>query len=105
MDEMEKDPPKNYKRICGMTGRSLGFFFNEYNSPWFTIGPDWPFFLCTWFVIALMSITINTFLAADKPLMQSIGNVIIFVTLGSYGLTALVNPGIEVKPLHLEEDP
>ena len=83
----------------------MGFFFNEYNSPMFTIGPDWPFLACTWLLIAAISITVTIFLAWDKPLLFSMGEVVIVLCLGSYGMTALINPGIEVKPLHLEEDP
>ena len=102
---MEKEPYTNYKRVCGRIGNSMGFFFNEYNSPWFTLGPDWPFFMGNWLLIAGISIFVTYFFTADKPLLQSIGQAIIFITLGSYGLTALINPGIEVKPLHLEDDP
>ena len=102
---MEKEWNTNYKRIYGTIGNSIGFFFNEYNSPWFTIGPDWPFFLCTWMMIAVISIFVTIFFTADKPLLNAIGQAVILLCLGSYSMTALINPGIEVKPLHLEEDP
>jgi len=108
------DPPNNienerfipaYDRTKRNFGTHLPFFFIG-RDPFFTIGPDWQYFLCMWLSLLAIGILVNFYVAAHLPIeVRILTQVVTLFQSAAYILTSLRNPGIASRdPMDKDEE-
>jgi len=75
-------------------GTHIPFFFVG-RDPFLTVGPDWQYFLCMWTCMLTVGVLVNVYVATNLPVEARLfTELITFLHLSVYLLTALRNPGI-----------
>lgn len=91
---------KLYKRV----GRCHCLLVSAQGKPWICIGPDWPYFLGLFALLGAVGGLFVFRVAAEVGTnFQLVGIVLYCVTMGSYGLTGLLDPGL--NPTHSQFEP
>jgi len=73
--------------------------------PFFTIGPDWQYFLCMWSFMLIAGVLVNVYVAVYLPVeIRMLTQIVTLFQLLVYLLTSLRNPGIASKAAN-EMDP
>lgn len=92
-------------RCFGRLGNCYCMFITSNGEPWVVIGPDWPFCLC---LLAIMLAVGMVFVLLMAPLVppsiQIIGAIVVTSAIGTYLVTALKNPGIELTHGYMPEN-
>lgn len=89
---------KSAFRCFGRVGNCYCAIITSSGEPWVCIGPDWPFCLCLLsFMLAIAAAFLFLMAPLAPPSIQIMGALIVTSAVGCYLVTAMKNPGIEMR--------
>ena len=88
-----------FKRL----GNTFSFFADKNGDPLFIIGPHWPMFFCTSFLVSLaLYLFFRTFWLSLNKFFKISGVLLYIIFITSYTYTFLINPGYPKHDLQSE---